>query len=197
MYFRNLFSFLALASLPAFANVIELPGGSITIPGLSDTGISFTYTGTLTQADSIDLIQTGNPCLQTGPAYCVNGAGVITTAGSSPVGDATTFGSTVYGSILLEISGVGTEQIFPTNAANGLGSATPPLSLETAATLSSLGFGSFSVVNPTITFVMADTLYSDNSGAFVLDQAPEPSTLWLVAPGLLLGFIGYRRRARV
>jgi hypothetical protein len=203
MYFRNLLYFLALASLPSFASVIELPGGTQTVSSLTSGGISFTFTGTLTQNDFIDLVETGNPCLQSGPAYCVNGAGVVTTAGSSPVGDATTFlgifngisNTWTFGSLQIEIPGVGTEPVFLPNAANGLGSSTPPLSLATATSLASLGFGSFSVTSPTITFALADTIYGDNSGSFVLDQAPEPSTLLLVAPVILL-FGCFRRRAQ-
>jgi len=128
----------ALALLPdagarLFASPILLPGGSITVPGLSTTGVSFTFTGTLTQNDTLALTQTGDPCLQPPPSYCTNGAGVVTVAGTSPVGAATTFTGTFggttaswdFGALLLEISGEGTVQIFPANAANGLGSATP------------------------------------------------------------------------
>jgi hypothetical protein len=203
MHFRNFIYFLALTSLPSFASVIQLPGGTQTVSSLTSAGISFTFTGTLTQNDFIDLVESGNPCLQSGPKYCVNGAGVVTTAGTSPVGAETSFLGTfngitntwTFGSLLIEISGVGTEQIFLPTSANGLGSSTPPLSLASSSSLSSLGFGAFSVSNPTITFALADTLYSDNSGSFVLDQAPEPATLLLVAPVILL-FGWFRRRAQ-
>jgi hypothetical protein len=74
----------------------------------------------------------------------------------------------------MEISGVspaGTVQIFPANAENGLGNATPPTSLTLPATsLASLGFSPFTVTNPTITFVVADTNFADNGGGFVLTQ---------------------------
>jgi len=201
MSIRNFLCILALASAPAFANVIEIPTGTLSVPVLSETGFSFVYSGTLTQNDFIDLIQTGSPCLQSPPAYCTNGAGVVTTAGSSPVGAETNFSGTfngtsaswVYGSLLIEITGQGTEQVFPTNAGNGLGSSTPPLSLATAESLGSLGFAGFSVTDPTITFVLADTLYSDNSGTLTLTQAPEPATALLVAP-MILGFAWFRRR---
>jgi hypothetical protein len=185
---------------------ILLPGGSLTVPGLSTTGVSFTYTGTLTQNDTLALTQTGDPCLQAPPSYCTNGAGIVTVAGTSPVGAATTFlgtfgGTTAtwdFGALLLEISGVGTVQIFPANAANGLGSATPPKSLTLpSTTLTGLGFSAFSQVNPTITFIMADNNYPDNSGQFVLSQVPEPATGGTV--GLLLcalaGWV-WRKRSR-
>jgi hypothetical protein len=199
----NSLFFLAFASASCFANVIQLPSGTLTVPSGTSAGVSFVYSGTLTDSDFIDLVQTGDPCLQSGPAYCTNGAGVVTTAGSSGVGAATTFGGTfngtsrtwTFGSLLLEISGEGAVPVFAPDAANGLGSSTPPLSLVSSASLSSLGFGSFTLVNPTITFALADTIYSDNSGSFTLTQAPEPSTLLLVAPAILL-FAWFRRRAQ-
>jgi len=192
------------ASAQLSAAPILLPGGSLTVPGLSTTGVSFTYTGTLTQNDTLALTQTGDPCLQAPPSYCTNGAGVVTVAGTSPIGAATTFTGTFggttatwdFGAVLLEISGVGTVQIFPANAANGLGSATPPLSLALSpASLSALGFAAFSRVNPTITFIMADSNYPDNSGQFVLSQVPEPATGGIV--GLLVcAFAGWVCRKR-
>lgn len=177
---------------------IQLPSSPLTIPGTSATGVSFTYTGTLTQNDTIAFTQAGNPCLQTsGTGYCVNGAGVLTvaaTVGSTPVGGSSSFagpsgvipaGTWTYGALLMTISGVGTRQVFPTNAANGLGSPTPPASLTLPATgLTALGFPSFSQTNPTITFIMADTDFADNGGQFSLSQgAPAPTpTPTVVAP---------------
>ena len=155
----------------------------LTVPGTSTTGASFTFIGTLTQADTLSFTESGNPCLQSPPSYCVNGAGVVTTAGTSPVGAATTFMGTFngsaetwdFGALLIEISGEGAVQIFPASAANGLGSSTPPHSLTLAPTsLGALGFPSFSAVSPTITFIMADTLYSDNTGQFVI--SPDSRT---------------------
>src|SRR5208283_4972290 len=82
-----------------------------------------------------------------------------------------------YGALIMSISGVGAVQVFPANAGNGLGSSTPPGSLTlTSTSLSTLGFSSFSVVNPTITFTNADTNYGDNSGGFTVTQTGLPST---------------------
>ncbi|MEZ5605692.1 MAG: IPTL-CTERM sorting domain-containing protein [Burkholderiaceae bacterium] len=208
----------ALAAVAAQAAPINLPGGTLAVPGTSSTGASFTYSGTLTQADTLALSQSGNACLQSGSTYCTNGAGVITVAGSHPVGATTTFagpaglipaGTWNYGALLMIISGVGTVQIWPANAGNGLGSATPPTSLTLAATpLSALGFPAFSQVNPTITFVVADTVFTDNSGDVTLSQpsplavAPVPTLAeWsLAALAVLVGLSGLalsrRRRAR-
>ena len=204
----------------SFAASVQLPGGTLTVPGTSATGASFTYSGTLTQADTIALVQAGNPCLQTaGTGYCVNGAGVLTvaaTAGPTPVGGSSSFsgpsgvipaGTWTYGALLMTISGVGTVQLFPTSAANGLGSATPPASLTLpATTLAGLGFGTFSQANPTITFIVADTFFGDNGAQFVLSQAqpPLPSSAaiptlgeWsVVALTLLLAAFGLVRLRR-
>lgn len=216
MILKRLRWFAALLAGTCFAASVPLPSGTLTISGLSTTGVSFVYTGTLTQSDSIAFTQTGNPCLQSGSTFCTNGAGVVTVAGSTGVGGSSGFsgpsgvipaGSWTYGALLMTISGVGTVQVFPTNAANGLESGTPPVSLTLpATTLSALGFGAFSQTNPTITFIVADTGFLDNAGQFVLSQAAAPSptsvpTLseWgLIALTMMLagfGFMMLRRRA--
>lgn len=209
---------LACASLitaAAQAANVNLPGSTLVVPGTSSTGTSFTYSGTLTQADTIGFSQTGNPCLQPGNVYCVNGAGVLVVAGSSPVGGATSFagpsgsipaGSWTYGALLMQISGVGTVQIWPANAANGLGSGTPPAGLTLpTTTLAALGFPAFSQANPTITFIVADTAFGDNSGQFTLTQAAAPLAVapvptlaeWsLAALALLVGLGGVARARR-
>jgi hypothetical protein len=91
--------------------------------------------------------------------------------------------------------------LFATTAANGLGSATPPSLLVLAPTaLSSLGFGAFSVLNPTLTFEASDTFRGDNSGGFTLTQAavsaavPEPTSLALLGIGLAAFGISRKRK---
>jgi hypothetical protein len=213
------FSLLCMGTLLAgccLGGSIALPGGTQTVVGTSTTGTSFTYSGTLTQADTLGLTVSGSPsdpCLQSNPTeYCTNAAGVLTLAGNGAgVGGTTTFSGTFngttrtwnYGALLLEISGVsgpGTVQLFAANAANGLGSGAPPADLTLASTsLSALGFGNFSVVNPTITFILADSLYSDNAHNFVLtpvsSSVPEPSSVFLIGSGLI-GLAWFGRRAR-
>jgi hypothetical protein len=164
-------------------SAIVFPGGPLTVPGTSSAGVRFTYNGTLTQLDTIAFSETGEACLQATTAYCTNGAGIVVVAGSTPVGGTSSFseafGTTSglwnYGALLMVISGVspvGTVQIFPANAQNGLGSQTPPVGLSLPSTsLASLGFSPFSVTNPTIAFLVADTNYADNSGSFVLAQS--------------------------
>jgi len=200
---------LLLLGGPAFAQSIVLPS-TLTVNAISSTGASFTYSGTLTQAESVSLNASGTSCEQGGGTYCTNASGVVVIPGSSLAGAATsfsgTFGGTLgtwtYGSLIMIISGAGAVQVFPANAANGLGSGSPSSTLTLpATTLAALGFGSFSVVNPTITFVVADNNYPDNSGGFVLNQGaipsttPAPATLGLTLLGIgTLAFFALRRR---
>ncbi|MFT4194682.1 IPTL-CTERM sorting domain-containing protein [Ottowia sp.] len=206
-----------LGAVGAQAASIDLPGGTLTIPATSTSGTSFTYTGTLTQADTLALGQTSAPCLEAGGTYCTNGAGVVVVAGSQSVGASSSFagggplsiipaGTWTYGALLMQISGVGTVQIWPTNAANGLGSATPPAGLTLpATTLAGLGFPAFSQTNPTITFIVADNGFTDNSGSLTLVQAAAPAAAtpvptlaeWgLGALALAIGLSGLARTRR-
>src|SRR4051794_27210149 len=110
-----------------YGATVSLPSGTLTIPGPASSGVGFVYSGTLTQADTIAFVQTGNPFLQSGqtiPGYCVNGAGVLTvaaTVGVTPVGGSGLFSGTIggfavpnqtYGALMITISGVGTRQVF-------------------------------------------------------------------------------------
>ena len=195
MRLRRMLYLAGVIAASCFGAVVQIPGGALTIPGTSSSGVSFTFSGTLTQADTIEFTQTGNPCLQYSlNQYCTNGAGVITVAGTTGVGGSSSFSGTfggtsrswTYGALVMSISGVGAVQVFPTNSANGLGSGTPPSSLTLpATTLSALGFGTFSVVNPTITFYVADSGWADNTGQFVLTQQPT-SPPGVPAPGTWL-----------
>jgi len=187
---------IAILAGGAAAQTISLPG-QLTISSLTQAGTSFTYTGTLTSAATLSLTASGVPCLQDG-AYCVNAAGVVLVAGTTAVGATSTFSGTFlgttqnwnFGALAIGISGVGAAQVFPANAANGLGSGAPPSVLTLATTsLASLGFGTFSATNPTITFFLVDTLYTDNIGSFVVgpvgvSATPIPSTLLLSIAGL-------------
>jgi hypothetical protein len=223
MFAKHLSWIALFAAASCVAANVQLPSGSLTIPGTSSTGSSFTYLGTLTQNDTIAFTQTGNPCLQAmGSGYCTNGAGVLTvaaTVGTTPVGGSSTFlgpsgvipgGTWTFGSLLMSISGVGTVQIFPTTAGNGLGNLTPPTALTLAVTtLSGLGFPTFAQTNPTITFIVADNMFTDNGGQFVLGQAVAPVVVPAATPALgawglmvlvamlaVVGLVTVRRRTR-
>lgn len=200
MRFVGILCAVAILCSTAAGQLIELPG-MLTVQSSSTTGTSFTYNGTLTQAATVDwFTQSGTPCMLTLTSYCTNGAGIVIsggTIGSSLQFGPQTFGSTSgiwnYGALLMTISGVGAVQVFPANAANGLGSGAPPANLTLApTTLSALGFPAFSVTNPTITFVVADGTgeYGDNAGSFTLSPGvsagtPALPTLWLSVAGML------------
>jgi hypothetical protein len=192
-------SLITMASVqPADAALVSF-ASPLTVDSTTDVGASFTFSGTLTGTDTLSLNAIASPCLQPVSTFCTNAAGVVVTAGSKPVGDFLANGSTTFGSLLLTIAGVGTEQIFLTNAANGLGSASPPTSLFLPETsLSALGFGSFSVLNPTLTFTVSDTFRGDNIGSFTLTvpgAVPEPSTWAMMILGFFgVGFMAYRRK---
>ena len=114
--------FIAAAAV-CFGNPILFTGGTLNLPAINTSGVSFTYTGTLTQSDTTAFTETGTSCLQSPASYCTNGAGVVITAGTTGVGgDSTfmehlqlgTFGTWDYGSLLLEISGAGSGSDFHT-----------------------------------------------------------------------------------
>ena len=99
----SLFVIASLLAASCFGASILLPGGTQTVAATSTTGTSFTYTGTLTQAATLNLIVTGSPsdpCLQNDPTeYCTNPAGVVTVAGiGAGVGQVTTNSAPFNGS---------------------------------------------------------------------------------------------------
>src|ERR1700678_1424246 len=89
-------SAVVLLSTGVFAQSISLPG-TLSVQAVNPNGTAFTYSGTLTQAATISLTVSGAACEQGGGTYCTNGSGVLTVAGSSPVGATTSFSGSVGG----------------------------------------------------------------------------------------------------
>jgi PEP-CTERM motif len=159
--------------------------------------------GAIDPSDHLTITVDGIAFEQSPQAYGTNPAGVVVVAGTSGVGAATNFttaGDGVYGAgtydfgsllaTLTDGSFTKTVQIFGADSANGLGSGSPPTSLQFSGTLGDL-FGSFAdAPGATLTFVVADNLYPDNSGAFSVDVAgvPEPATWALLFFGV--GIVG-------
>lgn len=187
-----------------YASPVSLPQQTLTVSATSNSGASFTYSGNLTNSDTLGLTASGIPCLTSGGTFCINAAGVDVVPGDRQFSEITvgkslqnTSNNTTYGSLLFTISGVGTKQVFATNNENGSNSPNPPRSLQLLATpLSSLGFSDFSAINPVITFQLSDTDYTNNSGNFLLTQStvinpvPEPSSISLAIVGIFGLFVG-------
>jgi hypothetical protein len=188
---------LVLASLAVA--VATAAGATIPIPTTlvlgTDTfgGPTITLTSAVLPTDTLTLTARGEVFLQPGNTYGTNAAGVVTTAGSTAVGGASANGSTTFGALLLGNSTLGFFQLFPTNAANGLGSATPPsLLMLTSVPLASLGFTSPLPAGTVLQFRPSDINTVDNSGSFTIfgqfntAAVPEPGTAGL----LLIGALG-------
>ena len=142
-------------------------------------------TSTVLPTDTLTLTARGEVFLQSGNTYGTNAAGVVTTAGTTAVGGSSPNGSTTFGALLLGNATFGFHQLFATNAANGLGSSSPPsLLMLTSASLNSLGFMSPMPAGTVLQFRPSDINTFDNSGSFTVsgqfntaESVPEPGTL--------------------
>jgi len=152
------------------------------VPAVAEGGGPvYVIPGLVTDESKIGFTVTGQACEQGANIGCFNAAGVATVKGSTPgltVGARSSFMGTIggfsgkfeYGALLMSIAGVGTVQVFPADAAHGLGSSTPQQSLTLEPkTFRKLGFPSFRRQNPQITLFVADDAYSDNTQGFLVN----------------------------
>ena len=183
---------VAAASLGATPILFPSP---VTVNGTDVTsGPSFFVPSALLGTDTLGLTVDGTVCLQTGGTYCTNAAGVVVVAGTQPVGGSALLGSKTFGSLLLGNTTLGFFQVFPTNAANGLGSGAPPTTLSQTATLASLGFAGGIPGGSTLQWRVTDSFVADNTGAFRISATvPEPGSIVLFGIGLV-GLAAWRRR---
>lgn len=197
---RVLTALLSVFAFSASAAVIPIPG--TLVPGTDVfAGPTFTLTSIVQPTDLLSLTAGGQVFLQNGPAYGTNPAGVVTTAGSTGVGGTSLNGGTNFGALLLGNTTLGFFQLFPANAANGLGSLTPPSALTlSGVTMSSIGFSSALPSGTVLEFRISDINTSDNSGQFtvsgqiVTSAVPEPSAGLPAIGGIGLLFLHQRRR---
>lgn len=199
----SLFALMLASVATTFAATITV--SSTTVNGTDVfSGPTLTLTSQVAPTDTLTLTAGGEVFLQGATAFGTNPAGVLTTAGTSPVGAFLANGSTSFGSLLFGNSTFGFVQVYPTNAANGLGSATPPHSLTvTGVTFSSLGLNSVMPSGTVLQFRISDTNTVDNFGSFTVSGSintaasgvPEPGSVSMVLLGLAaLGGFRYRRR---
>ncbi len=204
---------LKLLSISLMVAAASASGGTILIPSTTvlgtDTfgGPTITLPVAVLPTDTLTLTASGQVFLQGPGLFGTNAAGVVTTAGTSPVGGSAPNGSTNFGALLLGNATLGFFQVFSTNAANGLGSVTPPSSLTiNNVPLSSSGFTSTLPAGTILQFRPSDINTSDNSGSFIVSGqintaavtggVPEPGTVTLFLIGAMaLGGFRLRRNA--
>lgn len=199
-------SLLSTAFMSAFAATLALP--STTVSAASGGGVNFTVMGNFVAADTISAAASGTVDLASG-RFTSNAAGIITAPATTntanhpgQVSPNTSIPSENYGALLIGNSTLGFFRLFPSNAANGLGSATPPTSLSTTARLGSIfGAGFSGVTNGTVlTLEVSDCsiCFDDNSGSFTVGPdpptVPEPVSGLLVTPVLAALIFASRRR---
>ena len=166
------------------ANTQIMVPSNFTVPATASAGESFTVNGRVVSGDTLSITVVGPAYLESGPAYGTNAAGVVLVAGDDgpqPVGSAVSCATidTIEfdcGALIVSItSGDITYygRLFLANKKDGYGKKRPPVSLTFKGSLKKLfgkdsNYKPFAFVNPTLTFTMSDTLYSDNTGGYTI-----------------------------
>jgi hypothetical protein len=190
---------LAAALAPsAFGAVISF--GPMTVaPTDTTSGPSFSVLGGVQAGDTIVIDTSGIMYLQLQNTYGTNAAGIVVVAGTSGVGQATMnpgpgYGTgTNYGVLLLGNTSAGFFQVYPSDAAHGLGSPAPPQSLHIILDLNTFG-GGVLIGATTLEFLLSDTIITDNSGFYTVSGVPEPSSAAQAVFALLVSAGLLRRR---
>jgi hypothetical protein len=199
--------FLLGTSAVLSASVLTFP--ETTVPGTNSAGVTFTVVGNYLPTDTIDVTVTGAVDLASGD-YTANAAGIIiqpatTDTGNHPGQTSPNLSdlSVPYAALLIGNNSLGFVPLFPADAANGLGSSTPPETLTSMATVGSLFAGGLAD-GTQLTLVVSDCTgcYGDNTGSFQVGSVPtspgvpEPVTMGTTGAGILLLLIrGVRRKA--
>lgn len=192
-------AFSALAISPVQAAQLIIPNTTVLGTNVV-SGPSFTVSQNFSASDTLSVNVSGTVDLWNGK-LTMNAAGIITqttVAGYSAGQTITSFPGLTpvlpnqpFGSLLIGNSSLGFFRLFSANAANGLGSSTPPTNLSlSGVALSSIftnvGFAGIAA-GTVLQFRVNDGLVdaADNSGAFFITSTPEPSTI------LGLGVLGF------
>jgi hypothetical protein len=182
MRFRLAFCAALATSSLCFAQP-QFPAYTYFVPAIAEQGGPvYVIPGPVTNKSTIGFTVTGQACEQGGGTACFNAAGIVTVKGATAVlsvGDKSSFTGTIggfsgtfhFGALLMSIEGLGIVQVFPSIAANGLGSSAPPQSFTLApTTFEKLGFHkNFNRQNLQITLFVADDRYSDNTQGFLVN----------------------------
>jgi hypothetical protein len=180
---------LVLQSAPASA--ANLTFSSATVDATDTTGLALSGGGNFLSTDFFSLSVSGTPNFApSATPYVTNAAGILTQdynggtfvpTGGFFVGP----NSASLGSLLIGNSTLGYFQLFPSNSANGAGSATPLTSLSFSnVTLGSI-FGNALDTTPTSTLnlITNDSFYTDNTSGYIVSGSisstpvPEPFTI--------------------
>ncbi|MGI8741451.1 MAG: PEP-CTERM sorting domain-containing protein [Bryobacteraceae bacterium] len=188
----------------AFAATLVVP--STTVLGTNGSGVNFAVVGNFLAVDTISAATTGTVDLASG-RFTSNAAGIITAppltnTGNVPGQVSPNLSMGNFGALLIGNSTLGFFQLFPSNAANGLGNSAAPTTLNSTATLGSIfGSGFAGLSNGTnLTLKVSDCTgcFDDNSGSFRVGPAsgpavPEPVSWSLVLPVMVVLALASKR----
>ena len=189
-------AFSTLAISPAQAAQLIIP--NTTVLGTNVLlGPSFTVSQNFSPLDTLSVNVSGTVDIANGQ-FTANAAGVIVSPQTTHTGNrpgethlvpGSILSSQPVASLLIGNDTLGFFPLFSANAANGLGSSTPPTNLSlSGVALSSIftneGFAGITA-GTTLEFRVTDGNVDSNSGAFFITSTPEPSTI------LGLGLLGF------
>ena len=176
-----LIPFLFLVVSPALpARVLTFP--TLTVDANDPAGVAFTVTGNYSPSDTINVTVTGVAQIA-GTTFAANAAGIIispatTNTGAHPGQTSPNLSNTAlpYGALLIGNNRLGYVPLIPASALNGLGSATPPTTVTSLATVGSLfaaGLANGTVLN----LVVSDCkgCYGDNARSYRISQVHSTS----------------------
>jgi len=177
---------------------------STTVLATDSVGPAFTVVGNFTASDSLSIFASGLVDLASGQ-FTANAAGIIAAPATTNTGNHpgqtspnTSDPALNFAALLIGNTTLGFFQVFPSDAADGLGNPVPPTTLSATETLGSIGFASGLSNGTILNLKVSDCngCYGDNSGSFVVGSAsvPEPGSFGIVACSLLVGLQLRRRR---